>query len=256
MDLTTSPERNQTSAVPTAARWDWRRGGRWFAAEFLVVVTGVLVALALNAWFTARTHRQQERELLVALRSEFVANRTSYDQYVDRHHRMMARARRMLELTGPTVTGINSIEIDTLIFDLLDPFVYEPTTRQVEAALSSGQFTLIRNDSLRAALAAWPDQFRLLRRMEEISITGVTLRLIPYLFKRIPITTMDHRLAFIDTPRPSRFKQDYVGLLSDMEFENYVEDRWVNSIYTLAAGVAGRKMMDEVIRLIDAQLEN
>ena len=237
-------------------RRNWKGGVRWFAAEFLVVVTGVLVALTLNAWFEARSHRKQERELLVGLRSEFAANRTAYDQYVAHHQRMMAGSKRVLELTGPAATEIQPAQIDSLIFDLLDPFVYEPTTRQIEAALSSGQFTLIRNDSLRAALAAWPDQFRLLRRMEEISITGVTFRFAPYLFKRIPIATMDHRLGYIQTPRPSRFKQDYVALLSDMEFENFVEDRWVNSIYILSAGAAGRRVMDEVIRLIDAQLVN
>jgi hypothetical protein len=37
---------------------------RWFAAEFLVVLTGVLVALAMNAWWTDRTDRQRERAAL------------------------------------------------------------------------------------------------------------------------------------------------------------------------------------------------
>ena len=32
----------------------WRRRLRWFGAEFLVVVTGVLVALAFNAWYQGR----------------------------------------------------------------------------------------------------------------------------------------------------------------------------------------------------------
>jgi hypothetical protein len=31
-------------------RWDWRPKARWFAAEYLIVVLGVLTAVALNAW--------------------------------------------------------------------------------------------------------------------------------------------------------------------------------------------------------------
>ncbi len=33
------------------SRWDWRPKLRWFAAEILIVVSGVLIALALNAWW-------------------------------------------------------------------------------------------------------------------------------------------------------------------------------------------------------------
>ena len=43
---------NEESLPPPAStpkRWDWRPQLRWFGAEFLVVVTGVLGALALNA---------------------------------------------------------------------------------------------------------------------------------------------------------------------------------------------------------------
>ncbi|PAP75067.1 hypothetical protein [Rubrivirga marina] len=46
---------SDTPAAPVLdtprSRGGWRRGARWFGAEFLVVVTGVLVALAVGAWW-------------------------------------------------------------------------------------------------------------------------------------------------------------------------------------------------------------
>jgi hypothetical protein len=45
----------------------WRTRARWFAAEFLVVVTGVLVALALNAMFQARQDARNESKYLALL---------------------------------------------------------------------------------------------------------------------------------------------------------------------------------------------
>lgn len=47
--------------------WDLQPKLRWFAAEFLVVVTGVLVALALNAWFQGRQNEQSEAAYLTLL---------------------------------------------------------------------------------------------------------------------------------------------------------------------------------------------
>ena len=56
------------------------RGLRWFAAEFLVVVAGILVALALQSWWNDRAARVQEQALLQRLRAEFISNRDRYEE--------------------------------------------------------------------------------------------------------------------------------------------------------------------------------
>ena len=42
----------------------WQGRLRWFAAEFLIVVTGILVALALNAWFQGRQDEERATNYL------------------------------------------------------------------------------------------------------------------------------------------------------------------------------------------------
>lgn len=56
-DTPIPPPSAEVPPPPTAPprRWDWRKGATWFGAEFLVVVTGVLVALAVNAWWGDRS---------------------------------------------------------------------------------------------------------------------------------------------------------------------------------------------------------
>ena len=49
---------------PPPRRWNWRPKARWFAAEIVVVVAGVLIALALNAWWGARSDAAREEVLL------------------------------------------------------------------------------------------------------------------------------------------------------------------------------------------------
>jgi hypothetical protein len=48
-------------------RWDWKPKLRWFAAEFLVVVSGILVALALGAFYERRGEQKNEAVYLSLL---------------------------------------------------------------------------------------------------------------------------------------------------------------------------------------------
>ena len=76
----------------------------------------------------------------------------------------------------------------------------------------------------------------------------------PYVLEHVPLVTMDYRVGFIDTPGPSRFPRDYRRLLSDVVFENHVENRWVMARFILKDGEPVRQLLDEVIRLLDAEL--
>ena len=62
--------------MPASAsrRRDWRPGVRWFGAEFLVVVTGILVALALNAWWGSRQDAAREQAYVRQLRAELAVS--------------------------------------------------------------------------------------------------------------------------------------------------------------------------------------
>lgn len=67
---------------PPSRRWrspavDWRPKARWLAAEIVVVVAGVLIALALDAWWQDRQAEAQERVYLHQLAAdlEVTANR-------------------------------------------------------------------------------------------------------------------------------------------------------------------------------------
>lgn len=50
--------------------WDWRPKLRWFAAEILIVVAGVLIALALNAWWQGRQDAASEVRYLRLLQRD------------------------------------------------------------------------------------------------------------------------------------------------------------------------------------------
>jgi hypothetical protein len=247
------------NARPMRRLWqtqlEWQRGLRWFVAEFLVVVVGILVALALNAWWSDRAERAQERELLKGLSTEFTVNRELFDRTADLHRDTIEQARQLLKMTGPAPADIDPAEIDALLFPLLSEIPsFHPAMGEVEAMLGSGQLGLIQNDSLRAAVAAWPGALTLRRETEDEMRADVIGGFYPYIIDRVPLVTMDHRVGFLDTPGPSRFQQDYAALLSDVAFENHVENRWVMARFILQDGEPVRQLLDDVIRLINAEL--
>ncbi len=84
--------------------------------------------------------------------------------------------------------------------------------------------------------------------------TDVVQGFFPYISGRIPLVTLDHRVGSIDTPRPSQFSLDYTAILTDVVFENHVENRWVMANFILQDGVPVRKRLAEILELIDVEL--
>ena len=69
-DAPTPPAPVPEPPPPTAPprRWDWRPKLKWFAAEYFIVVLGVLTAVAINAWWVETQEHEVETETLRELR--------------------------------------------------------------------------------------------------------------------------------------------------------------------------------------------
>lgn len=146
---------------PTSAprRWDWRRGTRWFGAEFLVVVTGVLVALALNAWWANRQDRSKERFYLRQLVADLAETERASDQ-MDRRMVPFERAPRRL---AQAYFLTNLPPRDSIVaWASVAPvhFPISPVLGTVEAMVTTGDIGLVRDDSLRIAIVSYLDETR------------------------------------------------------------------------------------------------
>lgn len=233
------------------------REQNWFAValEVCIVVLGVVIGFQVNAWGNERAARAQEREMLRGLRAELAANVDLLDRVADEHRQTIAQARRVLAWTGPDPADVPPVVLDTLVTALITEIpAYHPAMGEVDAMLGAGHLGLVRDDSLRAMLAAWPNVLERLRETEDEMRSDVTDRLFPYLVERVPLVTADRQMGYIATDRPSRFPRRYDALLSDVTFENHTENRWVmaNAIIEEAAPV--RALLVEMLNRIDRSL--
>jgi hypothetical protein len=234
----------------------WRRGLRWFAAEFLVVVSGILVALALQAWWNNRAERIEERALLQRLLIEFVNNRKLFDEVDQRQQDVIAKAKRLLQLTGPQPGKIADTSFESLVASMINDLpTYDASTNELQAMLGSGQLALIRNDVLRGKIAAWREALDQLNGTERTALDEVVHGFVPYLLERVPFQNLDRSSGLITSQVPSRFTSDYESLRTDMRFENHVENRWALAVFILRRAATARGLMDDIIRLIERELD-
>lgn len=243
-------------AVPASApgRWDWRPKVRWFVAEIVVVVSGVLIALAANAWVGERAARAEERTVLRSLRADFETNRGRLDSLDLFNERVLESGQAILSLLGAEPPATDPSRIDSLISVLVEWDAYEPVTGRLDALLSSGQIGLVQNDRLQAALAAWGTVLADVRENEQIVVDMHYDHVAPYLWEHVQVRTLGYGAGYARVAGPSVFQHDHRGMLSDPQFEDLVVERMFNVEAMMADGRDARHAIDEILGLIETEL--
>jgi hypothetical protein len=131
----------------------WPRNARWFLAEFMVVLTGVLVALALNAWWGERQNRQLERAYLLQLHEDLAASEADLSMIADE---MLTRALHSAAV-GHAFWDPAPASVD-LLMSLGMPLSStrtRPVLGTAQALVATGDLRLIRSDRLRSELMSY-----------------------------------------------------------------------------------------------------
>jgi hypothetical protein len=147
-------------AAPQPARGPgWSPRLRWFLAEFLVVVAGVLVALALNSWANGRQDIAREQSYLRQLHADLGNNEADLAAAVAFLDERAAASARVLHRFWSQAPVADAAFID----DLMKPRStrrFRPVLGAAEALISTGDLNLIRSDAVRAAILDYVESMR------------------------------------------------------------------------------------------------
>jgi hypothetical protein len=129
----------------------------WFrvAIEGAVIVGSILLAFGIDAWWDERVERTEEQVVLRQLAAEFADNATQLDSVLAIHHRGLEAAAVLLGVARREVR-IDADSLRRLVWTVDQPWTFNAKRGALESMIASGQLGIIRNDSLRVALASWP----------------------------------------------------------------------------------------------------
>jgi len=133
----------------------WTSGLRWFAAEFLVVVAGILVALGLQAWWQDRQDSSRGADYQKQILSDVRATERSLREsiVIDQAH---YAANRLLSTAlyapdGPTRE--QSLQwLQSYSGWIADP---RPVLGNVNALIQTGEIRLVSNPEVRRAIISY-----------------------------------------------------------------------------------------------------
>lgn len=130
------------------------------ALEFVVVVLGILGALAVDSWWTALGERRVETIYLVRLQRDLSRSLESLRPDIEGHREISENLRAVLEelQTGPDPEGIEVVAEGIAHADNM--VIWFPYHSTYEELIATGNLGLISSDTLRQALGAYDRQVR------------------------------------------------------------------------------------------------
>jgi hypothetical protein len=200
----------------------WRRA----SVEGVVIVGSILLAFGVQAWWDVTQERAEEQAILQRLEVEFAAAAELAAAEVVWHERAVVALESVLELTG---TGSASLVPTDSVGRLVDAITvghtWDPPSGAVASLLASGNLSIIRDVSLREALAGWPSSVADLQEIEQTVIQLTRGRLMPYLAERVSIRALDALGELSGQRGQGTFPDGLDQLLADRRFENLVQEQ-------------------------------
>jgi len=228
----------------TPRRWDWRPKFRWFAAEYLIVVLGVLTALGMNAWWQDRQDHRMETETLREIREALVNDQSGIKRNISIHREARASAlllREHMRDRSPYADTLDTHFGRVLIATGLS------TDRAAYETLKQRGMETITSDSIRAAIGrVYGSRYPYALTFEKTSLDFMMAHVFPFYNKRF----RDIRLGETASP------VDYPALLDSVEFAALLD--WMIYMHGGQMETMGALDTDvsELISLIDEELLN
>lgn len=126
--------------------------------EIVLVVIGILIALSVNNWNEERKNRIEEKAILTALNRDFTKNLEMFTSIKNTHIKAHESAKSIQTLiNSPLGVTFFTDENVNLYKAALEHHSFNPYNGVVNSLINSGNYLLLRNDSLQNLIISWND---------------------------------------------------------------------------------------------------
>jgi hypothetical protein len=238
----------------------WRR----LSMEAAAIVASILLAFAIDAWWQEHVEDQREREVLIALLSDFENSKAEINDWRNFHLAVQKSDTKLLRAITSDEVLLTNDEIGRLLSDLSwwDPKSHF-TTGALNSLIYGGELSVIQDDALRRLLADWPVQIETVALQQRQDYDFFLNVWMPFLRTNSNLlqmaaagTTMPGRpvdiTAAIDLHLEGTWSHS--DMVANKEFHNIlVQKSWIQ-FDILRAFDEADVLLDETILLIESRL--
>ena len=235
---------------------------KYAIGEIILVVIGILIALAINNHNKYREEIRQEQIILKQLKEDYKSNLAQLENKIEMRREIIAQSLDILELTSNS-SAINddslSIRFATLF---MDP-TFDPIDIDV---VSSGNIKLIRNDSLKRLFSHWTSDIKAYVESEQIQHNHYISEVIPFMKQVGIMRNVNHvfwsaqklRMGFLDkgannmvlTPGMSLKEIEAKSILENPQLEGLLTFVFTFSQVCNMEGQTLKKRMQQTLEII------
>ncbi len=192
--------------------------------EILLVVIGILIALAINNWNQQRINRETERTYLAGLKEEFEISRLKLRELISVNRNNYNGAKEILQFTANRELPSEK-EFSLLLYHTFSSDVaFNPNNSLLNEMVNSGNLQKISSTPLRIKLTNWFATLEDISRQErELAIQREKILDMFRTNNSSLSTIFAHAGVFdeINLPKPES-KASNLDLLNSKEFENNI----------------------------------
>lgn len=229
----------------------WRLRGAF--RESLVIVSSILIAFGVDAWWDARADEVQYRAFLEALAEDIEGTRAELERVRIMHEQIAETAARLMSSssTGGPIASCEAVA-DPYSFLLAHPSI-DPPMGTVETILSSGRADLVRDRELLRELTRWSSLVEDLQREEEEANAHLTAEVFPLLRDALDLKSVIRSVPYVwedvgEGPVPCE-------LVASRTFQSVIYRYWNYHQVSLREGIPALKSsLEAVSGMLEAAL--
>ena len=235
---------------------------KYAIGEIILVMIGILLALQVNNWNTARLESSKEQLVLKNLQTDFKANIKAFNEAFKSSSEAYNACNTLLEIIKTQDTIRNNEDIENLIDTIINEFTsLDLSDGSINEIINTGSLTIIKDVKLRNQLSKWSQTINDMNDDVELSFNYLFNILSPSLNEKLLLrnTKIPERIIAntgLNQISKSNFVVDYSKTLLNYKFENEIYFNALNYMFTLNAYKNMESYLLETLELIEANLED
>jgi hypothetical protein len=223
-------------------------------AEVVLIIAGILIALAVEGWWEDRQEREAEINYLQALKSDFEANRKSLEAAIEKQEEIVNAGDEVLNLIKGGLDEESSDEFFSKVGNTVYFFKnWTPVNGTYGDLISSGRLLYVRNGRLRSELAEFNRSLEKTAQMEQLQTETFYARQSPFLAKNQDV----NHFTWSDIYKPpiSPFSVD-TAPFTTLEFWNLLVEWIYIHVDIISNYQSSLDRCDRILDLIEIEMAN